>query len=171
MGVAATYAASREGLGWRFGARVRTSNIRVMLVTPEVSQLEMSSLMLPRSRKSWLMSVIPETSKSAMGPYWSPAPNGLESHATSAVLSSALVAKTLASRRRPLVCKDHRQPLRRARDGVVGLRQLACHTGFGHVREEGGAKGGGDAEEDEHTEARGVLLRLGEGVGGGRGLG
>eukprot|EP00964_Phaeocystis_antarctica_P070603 scaffold43007_cov57-Phaeocystis_antarctica.AAC.1 len=67
--------------------------------------------------------------------------------------------------------QDHRQPLRRARDGVVGLRQLARHTGFGDVREEGGAEGGGGAEEDEHTEARGVLLRLGEGVGGGRGLG
>ena len=37
--------------------------------------------------------------------------------------------------------EEHGQPLRRDRDGVVDLRQLARHTGLGHVREEGGAKG------------------------------
>ena len=58
--------------------------------------------------------------------------------------------------------QEPRQPLRRARDGVVGLHQLACHTGFGHVREEGGAKGGGDADEDEHTELRLCRLRWGD---------
>eukprot|EP00964_Phaeocystis_antarctica_P146253 scaffold112462_cov57-Phaeocystis_antarctica.AAC.1 len=57
--------------------------------------------------------------------------------------------------------QEHRQPLQRARDGVVGLRQLARHTELGHAREEGGATGGGDAEEDEHAEARGVLVRVG----------
>jgi hypothetical protein len=56
--------------------------------------------------------------------------------------------------------QEHRQPLRRDRDRVVGLRQLARHTGLGHVREEGGAEGGGDADEDEHAEARSVLPRL-----------
>ena len=56
--------------------------------------------------------------------------------------------------------QEHRQPLRRDRDRVVGLRQLARHTGLGHVREEHGAEGGGDADEDEHAEARSVLPRL-----------
>ena len=59
----------------------------------------------------------------------------------------------------PAGCQEHRQPLRRARDGVVGLRQLARHTKLGHVREEGGAEGGGDADEDERPEARSAILR------------
>ena len=54
----------------------------------------------------------------------------------------------------------HRQPMRRAHVGVHGLRQLARHTGFGHVRVEAGAEGGGDADEDECAEARRVVLRL-----------
>eukprot|EP00964_Phaeocystis_antarctica_P084310 scaffold53077_cov64-Phaeocystis_antarctica.AAC.1 len=60
------------------------------------------------------------------------------------------------------VCgQEHRQPLRRDRgDGVVSLRQLTRHTGLGRVREESGAEGGGDADEDEHTEARNALLVL-----------
>ena len=57
--------------------------------------------------------------------------------------------------------QEHRQPVRRAHVGVLGLRQLARHTGFGHVRVEAGAEGGGDADdEDECAEARRVLLRL-----------
>ena len=56
--------------------------------------------------------------------------------------------------------QEHRQPLRRARDGVVGLRQFARHTGgLHHVRGER-AEGGGDAEKDERAEARSALLRL-----------
>ena len=55
---------------------------------------------------------------------------------------------------------EHWQPLRRARGGVVGLRQLACHTGLGHVRDEGGAEGGDDADEDECAGTRRGLLRL-----------
>ena len=54
----------------------------------------------------------------------------------------------------------HRQPVRRAHVGVLGLRQLARHTGLGHVRVEAGAEGGGGADEDECAEARRVLLRL-----------
>ena len=93
-----------------------------MLVTPEVSQLEMSSLMLPSPWKSLLMSVMPETSKSAMGPYVPSAAPGLESHATSAVLRSALVAKTLSSRRRPLVVAT----------GVLAARITGSHCS-GHA--------------------------------------
>jgi hypothetical protein len=54
----------------------------------------------------------------------------------------------------------HRQPMRRAHVGVHGLRQLARHTGLGHVRVEAGAEGDDDADEDECAEARRVLLRL-----------
>ena len=47
----------------------RTWNIRYMLVTPEVSQLETSALKLFKPLKSPLMSVMAETSQSAMRPY------------------------------------------------------------------------------------------------------
>ena len=60
---------------------------------------------------------------------------------------------------RNLCGQEHGQPLRRDRDGVVGLRQLAHRTGLGHVRSEGGMEGGGDADEDERAEARSVILR------------
>ena len=56
--------------------------------------------------------------------------------------------------------QEHRQPLRRARVGVVDLRQLARQTGLRHVRVDGGANGGSDADEDQRAEARRVLLRL-----------
>ena len=143
VGAVVVQAACREGLGSRFGARARTLNICVMLVTldvsklsgwlnafaplnihsmvvtrdvsklsgwlnfhavknmpamfvtPEVSQLGMSSSISCNPVKSQLMSVMPETSKSSMGPYVASASFGLEFHALSAVISSALVAKTL----------------------------------------------------------------------------
>ena len=57
--------------------------------------------------------------------------------------------------------QEHRQPLRRARVGVVDLHQLARHAGLCHVRvDDGGAKGGSDADEDQRAEARRILLRL-----------
>ena len=56
--------------------------------------------------------------------------------------------------------QEHRQPLRWARVGLADLRQLARHTGVRRVRVEGGAEGGSDADEDEHVEARRVLVRL-----------
>ena len=59
-----------------------------------------------------------------------------------------------------LTGQEHRQPLRGERDAVLGLRQLARHAGLGDVRDDGGAEGSGDADEDERTEARGVLFRL-----------
>ena len=37
---------------------------------------------------------------------------------------------------------------------------VTSDVGAGRVREEGGAEGGGDADEDEHTEARSALLVL-----------
>ena len=49
--------------------------------------------------------------------------------------------------------QEHRQPLRRARDGGLGLRQLARHAGLGDVRDGGGIESGGDTDEDERAEA------------------
>eukprot|EP00964_Phaeocystis_antarctica_P067878 scaffold41117_cov60-Phaeocystis_antarctica.AAC.2 len=60
--------------------------------------------------------------------------------------------------------QEQRQPLRGERDGVLGLRQLARHTGLGDVRDDGGVEGSGDADEDERAVARGVLFRLQRGV-------
>ena len=56
--------------------------------------------------------------------------------------------------------EEHRQPLRRACDAVVDLRQLARHTGHRLVRDGGGAEGG-DAEEDKRAEPRSALHTLG----------
>ena len=56
--------------------------------------------------------------------------------------------------------QEHRHPLRRARDGGLSLRQLARHAGLGDVRDDGGIESGGDADEDERAEARGVRFRL-----------
>ena len=65
----------------------------LMSVTPEVSQLEMSVLKFVNPRKSWLMSVMDETSQSAMRPYVAVAAVGFASNAPTAVLRKALVVK------------------------------------------------------------------------------
>ena len=63
--------------------------------------------------------------------------------------------------------QEHRQPLRRASDGVLDLRQLARSAGLQGVRDEG--EGCGDADEDdERAGTRHVLRRLC--AGGGPGL-
>ena len=54
----------------------RTRNISCIFVTPEVSQLEMSALKFCKFWKRSLMSVMAETSQSAMGPYVSMAAVG-----------------------------------------------------------------------------------------------
>eukprot|EP00964_Phaeocystis_antarctica_P085704 scaffold54197_cov54-Phaeocystis_antarctica.AAC.1 len=82
----------------------------------------MSSSMLDSSVKSQLMSVMPETSKSSIGPYVASAALGSEFHALSAEYSSALVAKTLANRRRPLVVAT----------GALAARITGSHCG-GHA--------------------------------------
>ena len=47
----------------------RTWNILYMVVTLEVSQLDMSALNWYKALKSWLMSVTAETPQLEMGPY------------------------------------------------------------------------------------------------------
>jgi hypothetical protein len=56
--------------------------------------------------------------------------------------------------------QEHRQPLRRARVGVVDLRKLARHTELRHVWGEADAEGDSNTDEDERGEARRDLLRL-----------
>ena len=61
----------QEGLDCRLGAghgEERTENMRFMVVTLEVSQLEMSALIFCKLKKSWPMSVMADTHQSAMGP-------------------------------------------------------------------------------------------------------
>ena len=72
--------ACRGGLDCRLGTRhgeERTKNIWYMVVTLEVSQLETSALKFFKLTKRLLMSVMAETSQSAMGPYVAMAAVGL----------------------------------------------------------------------------------------------
>ena len=82
---------SRLGVMCRARAE-RTSNMRYMVVTLEVSQPDMSALndcMLP---KRLFMSVTAETCQVEMGPYVVVAVAALELYAVTAVCNSALVA-------------------------------------------------------------------------------
>jgi hypothetical protein len=65
-----------------------------MSVTLEVSQLEMSALNFVKPRKRELMSVMAETSQSAMGPHFAVAAVGLAMNSWTAVCREALVVKT-----------------------------------------------------------------------------
>jgi hypothetical protein len=65
-----------------------------MSVTLEVSQLEMSALKFLNFWKSWVISVMDETSQSAMGPYLVVAAVGFASYARTAVCREALVVNT-----------------------------------------------------------------------------
>ena len=67
--------------------------MRCMLVTPEVSQLEMSALKSFKSLKRKLMSVTPETHQSAMAPYFAVAEAWFESYSVTAVFREAWSAK------------------------------------------------------------------------------
>eukprot|EP00964_Phaeocystis_antarctica_P106392 scaffold71274_cov42-Phaeocystis_antarctica.AAC.1 len=94
-----------------------------MVVTPEVFQLEMFALIVSRSLKSCFMSVMSETSQVLGGPsYFSMATVALSLYSPSAVFRSALVVKTLASRRRPLEVGT----------GMLAARITGSHCG-GHA--------------------------------------
>ena len=95
----------REGAGWRrckrhargwpdsrleVRARVeRTLNMRYIFVTLDVSHLEMSALKFCKPLKREPMSVMAETSQSAMGPYVAMAAVGLVLYAWTAVSREA----------------------------------------------------------------------------------
>ena len=97
MGAAAAQAACRQRTQlWRLlaGARAeRTRNMLLMVVTLDVSQLDMSALKLFKSLKSSLMSVMAETSQSAMGPYPAVAVATLALYSATAVLREPLLVK------------------------------------------------------------------------------
>eukprot|EP00964_Phaeocystis_antarctica_P031873 scaffold18028_cov63-Phaeocystis_antarctica.AAC.1 len=62
-----------------------------MFVTPEVSQLDTSALKSFKSLKTLLMSVMPEMSQSARGPYSAVAAVGLALNAWTAVFREAVL--------------------------------------------------------------------------------
>ena len=67
--------------------------MRLMSVTWEVYQPEMSALKLRMLMKSSLMSVTPETHQSAMAPYFAMAEAAFELNSVAAVLREALLVK------------------------------------------------------------------------------
>ena len=91
---------NQAGEAWtRVGAEARTehtSNMKLMSVTPEVSQPEMSALKDVRSLKSSNMSVMAETSQWLMGPYCPMAEAALLLNSWAANLSAARLAKAYA---------------------------------------------------------------------------
>jgi hypothetical protein len=83
-----------QGLGATRARAERTANMAPMVVTLEVSQPEMSALKFVNLRKSWPMSVMAETSQSAMGPHVAVAAVGLALNSWTLVCREALVVKT-----------------------------------------------------------------------------
>jgi hypothetical protein len=98
VGAAAAQAACRQVTQVRrrlAGARAeRTRNMVLMVVTLDVSQLDMSALKLFKLWKSSLMSVMAETSQPAMGPYPAVAVATLALYAWAAVFRELLLVKT-----------------------------------------------------------------------------
>jgi hypothetical protein len=82
-----------QGLGATRARAERTWNMERMSVTPEVSQPEMSALKFVKPLKRELMSVMAETSQSAIAPYVAVAAVGLALNAWTAVCREALVVK------------------------------------------------------------------------------
>jgi hypothetical protein len=68
-----------------------------MSVTPEVSQLERSTLKFFRSKKSELMSVSAETSQSATGPYVAMVEAAFALNASTAVFRESLLVNVALS--------------------------------------------------------------------------
>ena len=83
------------GAGESKGGGERTENMYAMLVTLEVFQPEMSALKFHWSSKSWDMSVMPETSQSAMGPYCAIAEPVLRLNSLTAARRAFLAAKVV----------------------------------------------------------------------------
>ena len=82
--------------GGEWKARVeRTANMDFMLVTLEVFQPDMSALNFDWYAKSSDMSVMPETSQSAMGPYCAIAEPVLRLNSLTAACRAVLAAKVV----------------------------------------------------------------------------
>jgi len=81
--------------------------MRYMVVTLDVSQLEMSALKFCKLVKRLLMSVILETSQPAMGPYVLVAVVGLALYARTAVCREALVVKVPGGSAAPISVGIH----------------------------------------------------------------
>ena len=96
------------------GARARavlTLNMLSMVVTLDVSHLEMSALKFGKETKRSSMSVMAETSKSAMGPCVAMAAVGSVSYAWTAVFREALSVKVAVKSRPELPCRVERRKL------------------------------------------------------------
>ena len=101
-GAAAAHVACRRGPEWgsmgrgaayRANACWLTANMPCMVVTFDVSQLEMSTLNSSNLWQTFRMSVTPETSQSAMGPYVAAAAAESALYASTAILREAVVVK------------------------------------------------------------------------------
>ena len=97
QGVVSGRRAIKQREAWaQVGAEARTehtSNMAPMLVTPEVSQLEMSALKDVLSLKSSNMLVMAETSQWAMGPYFAMAEAALSVNSSRASSRAFRLAK------------------------------------------------------------------------------
>ena len=88
-----------------------TLNMLSMVVTLDVSHLEMSALKFGKETKRSSMSVMAETSKSAMGPCVAMAAVGSVSYAWTAVFREALSVKVAVKSRPELPCRVERRKL------------------------------------------------------------
>lgn len=115
--------------------------MRYMLVTPEVSQPEMSALKLCKWTKSQLMSVTPETHQPAMGPYFAVAAVAFETYSVTAVFRLALLVKVWPVQAGGVSDGDGE------RDGGLGGGGLGEGSGS---EGEGGGGGGGEQRFATH---------------------
>ena len=118
-------------------------NIAYMVVTLEVSQLDMSALKFLNSLKSSRMLVMAETSQSAIGPHFAVAAVGLALKARTSVIREALVVKTQAEIAGELG------------EGGGGLGEGGEGDGGSGGDEGGGGKGGGGGGDGGGGEGEG----------------
>ena len=138
-----------------------------MSVTPEVSQLEMSASKSFKLEKSCFVSVMAETSQSAMGPYVAMAAVGLASKARTAVFREALVAKMYPVQTGGGGDGDGSDGDGGDGDGGGGLGDGGEGLGGGGDGD-GGEGDGGDGDGDGgEGDGGGGLGDGGEGLGGG----
>ena len=128
----------------------RTANMRYMVVTLDVSQLEMSALKYCKPLKRSRMSVMAETSQSAIKPYVAMARVGLALYFWTAVFREALVKKVYAAAGLGLVGGGDG-------DGVGGGGE-GLGEGGGGEGEGGGGEGGSEGGDGEVGQLPGAQL-------------